>query len=78
MLEPGGVLRSDWLKLVPAAEIVGVYPGTLYRRWRYGQLPEGACVKLDNTLYFNREALERIRSTKSANQDHQRSMESRD
>ena len=63
MLEPGGVVRADWLKLVEAANVLGIYPGTLYRRWRFGQLPEGVCVKVDNTLYFNRDALERIRKT---------------
>lgn len=60
MLEPSGVLRTNWLKLVEASRFLGVYPGTLYRRWRYGQLPEGVCVKVDNTLYFNRDALELI------------------
>ena len=49
---------SEWIKLVPAAQILGIYPGTLYRRYRYGQLPEGSCKKIDNILYFNTELLE--------------------
>ena len=61
MSETSGPIGSDWLKLVAAANFLGVYPGTLYRRWRYGHLPEGVCVKQDNTLYFNRDALELIR-----------------
>ena len=61
MSEISGPIGRDWLKLVAAANYLGVYPGTLYRRWRYGHLPEGVCVKQDNTLYFNRDALELIR-----------------
>jgi hypothetical protein len=61
MSEISGPIGSDWLKLVAAANFLGVYPGTLYRRWRYGRLPEGVCIKQDNTLYFNRDALESIR-----------------
>ena len=61
MYEKLGPLSNDWLKLVAAADLLGVYPGTLYRRWRYEQLPNGVCVKLENTLYFNRDALELIR-----------------
>ena len=76
MQEVLGPIGRDWLKLVPAAELIGVYPGTLYRWWRYGQLPDDGCVKLDNTLYFNRDALERIRSTKTGTRVHQRSMNS--
>ena len=57
--------QAEWLKLVDAAQFLGVYPGTLYRWHRYRQLPEGACVKLDNTLYFNRYALEQIRITEA-------------
>ena len=57
-------LRSEWLKLVEAASLVGVYPGTLYRWWRYGQLPEGCCIKVDNTLYFQRNALEPLRKVR--------------
>ena len=78
MLEPSGVVRTNWLKLVEAARFLGVYPGTLYRRWRYGQLPEGVCVKVDNTLYFDRDALERIRSTPAATKGQQRRTKSHD
>ena len=49
---------QGWIKLVDAALFLGIYPGTLYRRWRYRQLPEGACKKVGNTLYFRRSILE--------------------
>ena len=78
MLDPNSVLRTDWLKLVEAARFLSVYPGILYRRWRYGQLPEGACVKVDNTLFFNRDALEQIRSAKATTKTQQPSMKSHD
>ena len=58
MLDEVETQQSDWLKLVDAAAFLGVYPGTLYRRWRYRQLPEGACKKVDNVLYFNRQLLD--------------------
>lgn len=53
----GDNYSSDWLKLVDAAQFLGIYPGTLYRRWRYRQLPQGACKKVDNVLYFDRRTL---------------------
>ena len=76
MQEVLGPIKSDWIKLVAAADLLGVYPGTLYRWWRYGQLPDGACVKVDNTLYFNRDAMEQIRSTQSTAKVHQGSSKS--
>ena len=72
MLDPNGIVRTDWPKLVEAADLLGMYPGSLYRRWRYGQLPEGVCVKIDNTLYFNRAELERIRSTSKSTKGQRR------
>ena len=76
MTEPNGAVSTNWLKLVAAAELIGVYPGTLYRRWRYGQLPEGTCVKVDNTLYFNRGELEQIRDTQTAAKNQRSSAKS--
>ena len=49
---------TDWVKLVEGASILGVYPGTLYRRWRYRQIPTDACKKVENVLYFKRDVLE--------------------
>ena len=60
MQENAGPVDRGWIKLVEAARIIGVYPGTLYRWWRYGQLPEAVCLKVDNTLYFNRGELGHI------------------
>ncbi len=54
----------DSFKLVDAAIYLGVYPGTLYRRYRYKQLPDGACRKIDGTLYFDRHVLESMRETR--------------
>lgn len=51
---------NGWLKLVAAADVVGVYPGTLYRWWHYRKLPEGVCVKVGNTLFFNERELKRF------------------
>ena len=76
MLDPGGVVPADWLKLVEAANLLGMYPGTLYRRWRYGQLPDGTCVKVDNTLYFNRGELEQIRDSQTAARNQRNSAKS--
>ena len=76
MLEPNGIVRADWLKLVEAADLLGLYPGSLYRRWRYGQFPDGACVKVDNTLYFNRDELEQIRSTRTPTRKQRRGSDS--
>lgn len=73
MFDSRGVVSTDWLKLVEAAKFLDLYPGSLYRRWRYGQLPEGACVKVDNTLYFNREELNQIRNTQTATRKQRRS-----
>jgi len=56
---------DDWVKLVDGASILGVYPGTLYRRWRYRQFPADACRKVENVLYFNRRVLESMRESVS-------------
>ena len=56
---------TDWVKLVEGASILGVYPGTLYRRWRYKQIPTDACKKVDNVLYFKRAALEAMRDAQA-------------
>ena len=55
----------DWVKLVEGASILNVYPGTLYRRWRYRQFPSEACRKIDGVLYFERATLEAIRDAQS-------------
>ena len=60
-------LGSEWLKLVEAASLVGVYPGTLYRWWRYGRLPQECCIKVGNTLYFERSTLEPLRTVREGN-----------
>ena len=56
---------ADWVKLVEGASILGVYPGTLYRRWRYKQFPPDACRKVDGVLYFKRETLQAMRGVQS-------------
>ena len=40
--------------------IVAVYPRTLYRWWHYGKLPESACLKVGNTLFFDERELKRF------------------
>ena len=59
------VKQPEWLKLVDAAIFLGVYPGTLYRRYRYRQLPDGACKMVENTLFFNMHVLESMRGSKA-------------
>ena len=71
-----GPIGHDWLKLVEAADLIGVYPGTLYRWWRYGRLSDTVCVKADNTLYFNRGELEKIRDTQTAAKNQRSSAQS--
>lgn len=56
---------GDWVKLVEGASVLGVYPGTLYRRWRYRQLPPDACRKIDGVLYFRLEILEALRDARA-------------
>ena len=60
---------QHWLKLVDAAIVIGVSPGTLYRRWRYRQPPESMCRKVDNVLYFNREMLQSLVADATESQD---------
>ena len=78
MIKPNGAVSTNWLKLVAAAAFIGVYPGTLYRHWRYGQRPEGTCVKGNNTLYFNRGELKQIQITNTAAKGQLRRRKSND
>ena len=54
---PGPSIAPGWLKLVPAARLIGVYPGSLNRWWSHGIMPESVAVKYDGVLYFHRDNL---------------------
>jgi hypothetical protein len=55
------VLGPDWLPLPAAARYVALHPESLRRKMRFGELPDGATVKLGNLLLFDRKALESLR-----------------
>ena len=53
---------TEWLRLVPMARILDVHPDTLGRKWRYGELPDGAVKREGKTLLFNRPMLENVKN----------------
>ena len=55
------VKMTNGVRLVEAAEFLGIHPESLKRKQNYGELPDGACQKVGRILLFNLELLRPLR-----------------